>query len=280
MFHVKSMSAEDFEFAVGIADQMSWGLTEADFEFMIELEPEGCFVLLQGSERIGIATTVSFGKIGWFGNLVVTADRRKRGGGSLLVKHALKYLSDRGVKTVGLYAYMERIQFYTSLGFSYDSDFIALKGRASSSSTLAADVREAKKHEIDEIVSFDQNCFGASRKKLLEPILLDPDNLCHTYVESGHISGFVLAKLYSGVAELGPLVCNRGQGDIATGLLTAALNRLSGLEVSMCIPKKEATILDVLTKLGFTERFRVARMFFGPTFIRDCICAAESLERG
>ncbi|MDH5702305.1 MAG: hypothetical protein OEZ12_06000, partial [Candidatus Bathyarchaeota archaeon] len=62
------MSFEDLKFAVQITDQMSWNFVEEDFKFMMELEPEGCFVLLYDSERVGIATAVCFGKIGWFGN--------------------------------------------------------------------------------------------------------------------------------------------------------------------------------------------------------------------
>ena len=82
MFSARSMSAEDFAFAINITDQMNWDLTEADFAFMLRLEPEGCFVLLDGSEKVGIATTVSFGELGWFGNLIVQNDKRKKGGGS------------------------------------------------------------------------------------------------------------------------------------------------------------------------------------------------------
>ena len=61
MFRVKNMSAEDFAFAINITDPVGWDLTEADFAFMLKLEPEGCFVLLDDSEKVGIATTVSFG---------------------------------------------------------------------------------------------------------------------------------------------------------------------------------------------------------------------------
>jgi GNAT superfamily N-acetyltransferase len=274
------MSAEDFEFAIRITDQMSWGLAEADFEFMIELEPEGCFVLLHDSERIGIATTVSFGRVGWFGNLIVTPDKRERGGGSFLVRHALGYLADRNVRTVGLYAYTEKIPFYTTLGFKCDSDFVALKGKGASSSILGVDVREATNQDISEIIDFDEACFGASRKQLLEPVLRDTDNFCYVSTENGRLSGFALAKVYHGMVELGPLVGNRDRSDIAIGLLTAALSRSNGFEVSMCVPKKEASILNMLTRMGFTERFRVARMFFGPPVTGDCVYAAESLERG
>jgi len=279
MFQVKKMSAKDFEFAARITDKMNWNLAREDFEFMLELEPEGCFVLFSDSERIGIATTISYGKIAWFGNLVVTKSRRKKGAGSLLVKHSLKYLESKNVETVGLYAYMDRTPFYKRLGFEYDAEFIVLDGKGFSSPSKPA-ARKVEKKDIQKIIDYDSACFGASRRKLLEPILFDPDNLCYFYTENGNVFGYVVAKLYRGMAELGPLVCQQGRSDIAINLLRTILNKLEGLEVSMCIPQKEKAILNMLIQWGFTENFRVARMFFGMPSVRECIFAAESLERG
>jgi len=252
---------------------------EDDFKFMVELEPKGCFVLLQGSERIGIATNISFGRMAWFGNLIVSESHRNVGAGSLLVRHSLKYLTGRGVKTVGLYAYVDKIPFYKRLGFEYDSDFIVLKGEAFSSMPKTS-LRQAGKENVQEIINYDDACFGASRKKMLEPILLDSDNLCYESSEDGQILGYAVAKVCRGRAELGPLVCLRGRTDVALDLLTATLNRLKGLEVSLCIPEKESQILKMLMEAGFTENFRVARMFHGPRIVDKCIYLAESLERG
>jgi predicted N-acetyltransferase YhbS len=273
------MSAEDFAFAVDITDQMNWDLTEADFAFMLRLEPEGCFVLLDGSEKVGIATSVSFDQLGWFGNLIVHGDKRGKGGGSLLVNHALKYLMAKMVKSVGLYAYTSKIPFYTRLGFKYDSDFIVLKGRGTSSSVTMG-VSEAGKESLKQIVDFDQDCFGASRRKVLEPILLDPGNLCYIILENKQLQGFAAAKVYDRTAELGPVVCSSGRSDVAISLINAALNRLRGSEVSLCLHEREASILDTLIKRGFSESFKVSRMFYGSAIRKDCIYAAESLERG
>ncbi len=279
MFRVKNMLVEDFAFAISITDLMHWDLTEADFAFMLKLEPEGCFVLLDDSEKVGIATTVSFGQVGWFGNLIVLGDKRKKGGGSLLVNHALRYLTAKNVKTVGLYAYPDKIPFYTRLGFKYDSDFIVLKGKGISSSVVA-DVSKAERHDLEQIVDLDKNCFGASRRKVLEPILLDPSNICYVFLQDKQLLGFAAATVYDKTAELGPVVCTPGRSDVAISLLNAALNRLRSYEVSLCIHKREASILDTLTKHGFSESFRVSRMFFGPPVTKDCIYVAESLERG
>jgi GNAT superfamily N-acetyltransferase len=279
VFHVKNMSRDDFEFAVRLTDRMGWGLAEQDFEFMIELEPEGCFVLLEDSSRVGIATTVSFGKIGWFGNLIVSESKRNMGAGSLLVMHALKYLTEKKVETVGLYAYTERIPFYRRLCFECESEFIVLKGKGFSSPALAS-VRKVEEQEIGEIIAFDQSCFGASRRKMLKPILMDRDNLCFMSIQDEHVAGYAVAKVYRGVAELGPLVCKKRQAKMAIELLRATLSRLDGLEVSVLVPKKEAAIVSVLMESGFGESFRVKRMFHGPSVAKYCIYMAESLERG
>jgi len=278
MFSVKNMVAEDIPFAVRLGNTMDWNLAEGDFEFMMELEPKGCFVLFFDSERVGIVTTISFGNIGWFGNLIVTEQHRKKGAGSLLTSHAVNYLKHNNVETVGLYAYSEKVPFYERLGFKYDSYFAVLSGNGISSVT-DSHVREGGKGDIQKIIDCDCSCLGFSRKKLLEPVLLDSDNLCYIY-ENGEMEGYAIAKVYHGMAEAGPIVCHQGCNEIAIKLLKAVLNGLNGLEISMCIPKKHTALLDVLKRHGFSEKFSVARMFYGPPFRDKCICLAESLERG
>ncbi len=279
MFHVRRMSVEDFEFAVDLTNQMDWRLSREDFEFMLELESQGSFVLMDDSEKVGISTTVSFGKIGWFGNLLVSRDFRQRGGGSSLVKQSVEYLTSKNVETVGLYAYSDKIPFYSRLGFEYDSEFVVLKGK-DFSSTIKSHLKEAGKKDMHKIIAYDRLCFGESREKLLEPIILDPDNLCYTVIEDEQILGYSAAKVYRGMAEVGPLVSLQGRSDIAIILLNATLNRLKGCEVSMCIPRKEEAIINALKGYRFSENFCVSRMFLGPPAVNNCIYIAESLERG
>jgi GNAT superfamily N-acetyltransferase len=273
------MSPEDFDFAVQTTEKMNWNLTNADFEFMIELEPEGCFVLLEDSEKIGLATTISFGTLAWFGNLIVIESHRKKGAGSQLVKHSVEYLTHKRVKTIGLYAYMDRILFYERLGFKRDSEFTVLNGKGLSL-PVKSDVRKAEEQDLKDIIEFDNSCFGASRRKLLEPIILDTDNLCYTFVEGENIIGYVVAKVYRHMGEIGPLVCQEGREDVAISLLSSVLRRLKSYEVSLYVPSRESTILNFLKASGFAESFRVVRMFFGSPVAKDCICMAESLERG
>jgi GNAT superfamily N-acetyltransferase len=273
------MTVDDYAFGVQVTNEIGWGLSSADFEFMMELEPKGCFVLFDGLDRVGIATTVSFGRMGWFGNLIVREKCRERGAGSLLVEHSVKYLKKRNVETVGLYAYVDRVPFYERLGFRCDLEFAVVKGKGFSSS-VRADIRRVREQDVQEIVDYDCICFGSNRRRLLEPIIKDSDNVCYMSVEDGRISGYSVAKVYRKMAELGPLICRKERSDVAVDLLKATLKSLEGLEVSMCVSRKESAILRMLVASGFKENFRVTRMFLGSHVAEDCIYIAESLERG
>ncbi len=273
------MSERDFDFAVRLTQAMEWNFVAEDFRFMLQLEPRGCFVLREEHEKIGIATAISFGKIGWFGNLIVDETRRGKGAGTALVKHSVEYLTGKGVKTVGLYAYMNRIRFYERIGFKRDLDFVALKGM-NLVTERSRRAERARRTDWNRIIERDAQCFGQSRERLLHSILKERRNLCYIYEENGEIQGHVLAKVYSGMAELGPLFCPPGKGDVAIELLRTAVRDLAGLEVYGFLPSREITMLDTLRGYGFVEDFRVARMFYGPALATTCVYMGESLERG
>ncbi|HLE75409.1 MAG TPA: GNAT family N-acetyltransferase [Candidatus Bathyarchaeia archaeon] len=281
MFRVERMGVDDFSFAVQLANTMDWNMAFEDFGFMAKLEPKGCFVLFHGPERVGIATSVSFGKVGWFGNLIVKEDCRRRGAGAFLVKHAVDYLKSTGTETIGLYAYPHLIEFYENFGFKPDVDFLVLQGKAISSATEGTlQLREAKKQDVSALMEFDCQCFGAHRKKLLKPILLNTGNLCYISADNHEITGYCAAKVYEEMAEIGPLMCRQNRVDAAVTLLKTVLGKLRNLDVFTCVPAEETALLGTLFKAGFRENFRVTRMFLGPAVAKNCTYIAESLERG
>ena len=273
------MAAKDFPFAVQLANTMNWNMAEEDFEFMIKLEPKGCFVLFHGSERLGIATSISYGKVGWFGNLIVKEEYRKEGAGTFLVRHAADYLKNKGAETIGLYAYQHLKEFYESLGFECNLDFSVMNAKMVSA-TPEGMVREAGKRDLLALAEFDSQFFGSSRSRLLEAIIGIGKNLCYFSIENDEIIGYVAARVYDEMAEVGPLVCHPHRLETAKNLLNTTLNKLSSLEVFMCLPTKEEGLLPMLSKAGFQEEFRVTRMFLGPATAKNCVYMAESLERG
>ena len=273
------MSAGDFQFATKIANSMDWKMAKEDFEFMISLEPEGCFVAFQGSTRVGIATCISFDKVGWFGNLIVKEKHRKKGVGTLLVKHAVNYLQSKGVQTIGLYAYPHLTGFYGNLGFHSEQDFSVL--HVEKLDFLAAEtLPRGGSQQIQAIEKFDARCFGGNRKRLLESIILEKNNLCYYKSKGNDVEGYAAATVYEKTAWIGPLVCREGKVDVAVSLLSAVLGKLKGKSVYAVLPKKETTLANMLFSLDFKKDFSVSRMFLGQAVAKNCIYMAESLERG
>jgi GNAT superfamily N-acetyltransferase len=280
MFCVRRMEPKDFAFAVALANTMNWNMTIGDFEFNAQLEPDGCFVLLNGEEPIGIATCISYGKIGWFGNLIVTEVYRKHGAGAQLVNHAVAFLKSKGVTTVGLYGYPYLTGFYGALGFEHNMDFVVLKAPIVYVVAQPQGILRVEKQQVSGVVDFDSRCFGGSRRKVLELILGNPDNLCFVASEGEAIVGYVAAKVFGENAEIGPLVCNSNHKGVAVKLLQMVLSQLDGQEAYLYSRGSDLELLDLAHRAGFIEEFRLARMFLGSVVAQNCVYVAESLERG
>jgi predicted GNAT family acetyltransferase len=279
MFRVKQMRPSDFQFSTKLANTMNWNMAPEDFEFNSSLEPGGCFVAFESSKRIGIATSISFDKIGWFGNLIVKEEYRRKGVGRLLVRHAVNYLQNKGVKTVGLYAYPNLVSFYGSLGFEKNMDY-SLLHTACLQKVVAENLPKVENQQISAIEEFDAGFFGGNRKRLLESIILEKGNLSYYSSENNHIVGYVAATVYESMAWVGPLISESENAEAANSLVKSVLARLTGKNVYLVMPKKETALSDMLFSVGFKEDFSVAKMFLGEAAEKNCIYLAESLERG
>lgn len=279
MLKIRKMSPEDIGFAIKLTDTQDWGLVEDDFKFAMKLEPEGCFILTENSKHIGLVTNVSFDEIGWLGNLIVDESYRRKGAGAKLVKHSIAYFKSRGAETVGIYAYQDVIEFYRRIGFIKNAEFAVLKGKPKCPPPTA-EQEKVRKQNLREITGFDHVYFGASRERLLKLILFHPNSLGYVHKENGRIIGYGSESVYGDSAEIGPLVCLQNRHDVAIDLLKAMLSRLEDFEASICVPAEEARVAKFLMSCGFMESLRVARMFYKPPALKDCIYVTESLERG
>jgi predicted N-acetyltransferase YhbS len=278
MLKIKPMQLKDYTFAVDLANTMDWQMATEDFEFMAALEPEGCLVAYLDAKPVGIATCLGYGTLGWFGNLIGQPQYRKRGIATQLVNHAITYLRGKGVRTIGLYAYPHLTGFYGGLGFKQDLDFTLL--RAEKLGAINAEkLPKISRRQLATVEALDRCCFGGDRKKLLNTIIQDPDNLSACLVSGAKVVGYVAATVYEHAAWLGPLTCQSGNEEGAAALINAVLAELSGKAVYAVAPK-DSPLQNLFATLGFRVQFWVARMYLGVAPLQDCIYLAESLERG
>ena len=279
MLQVKPMQVDDFQFATELANTMNWNMAPEDFEFNLSLEPKGCLVAFDDAMRIGIATCISFGRQGWFGNLIVSEKYRKKGAGSLLLQTAINYLQSKGVKNIGLYAYPKLTDFYGGAGFKKDDDFAFVAIENLEQKPTNIQLEPGAKH-IQEIEKFDNGFFGGNRSRLLESIILQKGNLSYCSIENGQVIGYIAATVYEKMAWVGPLICKAEKTEVANSLVTSVLSKLNGLNVYAVLPKNDTVLSRLFSKFGFEEEFSVSRMFFGEKNSKNCIYLAESLERG
>jgi GNAT superfamily N-acetyltransferase len=280
MFQVKVMSAKDYGFAVDLANTMDWGMSTADFGFNQSLESDGCLVLFDDSVPVGIATCVSFGKVGWFGNFVVKSEYRRQGAGRLLLEYAVKYLQSKGVETIGLYAYPHLEEYYGKFGFKPDNATLTVMHNSNMPVVNCNSVDFEVQPDFSVLTRFDREFFGADRSQLLRSILQEKSSLCYASFVGREMVGYILSKNYGNIVEVGPLVCCSGRSDVAFGLLKVMLQRLVNRCVVLYLPHNQSGLEAFLLDVGFRKKFSLSRMFLGVSKIQNDVCLAESLERG
>jgi len=279
MFQIKTLLPSDYDFAVKLANTMDWNMAFEDFVYMASLEPNGNFLLVDDQKPAGIATCIRYGKIGWFGNLIIDPDYRGKGAGKMLVNHAVDYLRGMGVETVGLFAYPQLKDFYSKLGFKRDIDF-ALLCAENLGPIETAGAQTIEESRFQKISLFDSQFFGSDRSRLIESIVSEPGNAGYYISDRGHVLGYIAATIYESMAWLGPLICLPSRYDVAGKLISAVLAKIGRRRVYAVTSKTDSVLLDMFSSIAFKEEFTVTRMFMGIPEAKNCIYLAESLERG
>jgi ribosomal protein S18 acetylase RimI-like enzyme len=281
MVHIRAMTEEDFDYALRLTNMLKWDYLRRDFEWMVEFEPEGCFVATEGGRRVGITTTITYQKIGWIGNVAVSPRYRRMGVGSALVERAVDYLRSRSVDFMGLYAYPEAAGFYNALGFRGDERFIRLRGQGRPYRFEGC--RRMERRDLEDVMGLDAKCFGAGRGRVLKKIFEGSGGLCWVRASNGRIVGCVMGTESATGLEAGPWVCDPTHIEGAMDLLKAFLSNARGERVGLVVPARSPMLIDGLKGLGFEPDFTVLRMFYGgrkPRMEEGSMFAIESLERG
>jgi len=94
------MRTDDVRLGLRLSRQAGWNQIESDWRRFMNMEPDGCFVAELDSRPTGTTTTCIFGATAWIAMVLVDENSRRKGVGTVLLKHALDYLDARRIKTV------------------------------------------------------------------------------------------------------------------------------------------------------------------------------------
>jgi GNAT superfamily N-acetyltransferase len=272
------MVFSDIPEVLALTNLMEWDLDVGDFTFMMCLEPGGCFVAILDNKVVGVSTAISFGSVGWIGNVVVEPQYRGRGIGKALVGRAISYLKSIGVTTIGLYAYKHVMGFYEQFGFTANLEFLWLVCPTASWDEI--EIPNSRKSSIKAVEELDVLCFGASRLKLLRRIQKAYPNMCRSAFKNGRVVAYVMGSKDKS-ADIGPWVCLPGFEEEGFAIFRSLGREVRGLEVHVGAPAWRQDVLSFLSEMGFVKKFSVIRMYLGkPLPDTGCLLALESLERG
>ncbi len=76
---IRNLREHDLEYAASLTVIEGWHYTVKELGFLLRMDPDGSFIYEQGGEPVGFATTITYGRTGVLGHLVVGAQGQGEG---------------------------------------------------------------------------------------------------------------------------------------------------------------------------------------------------------
>lgn len=239
--------------------------TRNDIKRMFRYEPDGCFVAEVNSKPVGHVFSISYGKLGWIGLLIVKAEYRRKGIGTHLTKSTIDYLLNSGVKTIKLEARPKIANLYRKLGFidEYASlRFIGVTRKITS--LLSPYVKSLKKEQLMALAKFDTEFFGVHRIKVLSGLHQDNPQLCFVSQIESKILGYIMCRKTESGYRIGPWVCNPENPQASRDLLIKCMKTIGSNEkLYVGTPALNQKAVEILHNLNFKQYSKSIRMYFG-----------------
>jgi GNAT superfamily N-acetyltransferase len=251
MLRIRKMRRGDISFAVRLSDQEDWEIPARDFDRILRLDPRGSFIAMENARRVGLTTTISYGKqIAWIGNVVVEKSRRGKHIGQALVKYAIAYLEKTRVKRIVLYSFDETIEYYRKLGFIQGPRFSRFRRERQPLRGTASESRFSKAMSVRALLATDRKAFGADRARLLVDMLNSGAASYLGYSVKSKCS-YLLAKNYEDMCELGPWVSFDLRPAELESMFRLALRNTRDKPVEIACPLTNRKVLAILSKSHF-----------------------------
>jgi len=262
----------DIDFAYELIMIEEWNYVKEDVERMFKYNPLGCFIAEVEGKRVGHIFSVSYGKLGWIGLLIVTAEYRERGIGKILMKKTMNHLLSREVEIIKLEAVPTIANLYRKLGFVDEYDSLRFSGVSRKITSLSSHcVKFLKKEEVTELAKFDAEYFGANRIKVLMRLYHDNPKLCYVSYTKSKITGYIMCRKAEIGYRIGPWVCNPEHSQAAQELLMKCMDTIGRNErLYVGVPAVNKKAVEILHDLNFKRYSKSIRMYLGKKLETEC----------
>jgi GNAT superfamily N-acetyltransferase len=249
---IRLMQPDDIEGAMRLKTVANWNQTSLDWERLLRLEPNGCFIDEREGTVVGTTTALRHGTdLSWIGMVLVLPAFRRKGIARGLVQHAMTWLRDRGHCVTGLDATEMGRPLYEQLGFR-DEDLIERWERAPvQTAANAGPCASTQLH--DSLLALDRMACGYDRSALIHDLASDASVECVQ-----RASGFAFGRPGSTAWHMGP--CVAGLDSDAESLLVDLLAPHAGERVFWDLVPSSSPARRLARRLEFRPARRLTRM--------------------
>ena len=227
-----------------------WNQTPEDWQRLLEVEPAGCFALVEDGTLAATTTAVCFGReLAWIGMVLTDPSFRRRGFARQLMECALEFLERRELRWIKLDATEMGRPLYERLGFADECGIE--RWRAVAKPRMASAGMMADSAGLEACATLDRAAFGVDRRALL-------DRLARDAVCSLPGEGFAMARLGANAATFGP--CVAGSAAAARCLLEWFLAKHAGEPVFWDILPENQDAVRLAKEYGFEPLRKLIRM--------------------
>ncbi len=281
MVTIRRFTPADLPLAQTLVAGETWNLTEADLRRLVNLDPEGGFVALEGDEQAGVAFGLTYATTGWVHSVIVDSRWRGRGIGGRLTAAVVDHLRARGIATIKLDATSMGLPVYTRLGFRKEFQVNTFSGEPRLTSSVPKGIGALTPEHAPEVLELDRLSFGDDRGRLLRALLEEfPDLAAVRRGRGGKITGYALARPVVGGHFLGPIVADPGDLRGVVGMATMLLRRARAKRVHIYIPSLVPGAERLPAALGLDAHATTVRMTLGPPVAEVGIWGEGSHAKG
>jgi GNAT superfamily N-acetyltransferase len=267
---LRLMRPEDVLAAVELSSVAGWNQTAEDWRMLLDLAPEGCFVVEADGQVASTTTLVCYGqRLAWIGMVLSKPEYRGRGYARRLLAHALECADSQSIETVKLDATEQGRPLYESVGFYPEQpvERWSRPGIANFNTFRPPLLFPEYSHDLDS------NASGVDRSAMLEQLAKRGE----AFADAG---SFLLTRAGRTTAYLGP--CVASNPDAARALITESVNASSHTGWSWDLLPSNRDAVALASELGFTRQRLLTRMARGKPLheCEDMIYAIAGFELG
>jgi GNAT superfamily N-acetyltransferase len=259
-FTLRRLCADDLAAADQLRADLGWNQTILDWQRLLTLSPEGCFVAEQNARIVGTCTTLTYGNaLAWIGMMMVHPASRGQGIGKALLQHAVDRLRQCGVRCIKLDATPMGKPLYARIGFVPEWTLTRWEhqGPPLGIEPTPDFIHAPAEKDWRGILALDTRSCGVHRGPLLRSLAADSRRLL-VYENGGSILGFGMLRTGARADYLGPMAVKPGIGE---ELARCLLSGHDDQPIFWDIPDMNQPASDLARRLGFTFLRPLTRMY-------------------